>query len=186
MKLQQQQQKSRESARLDSWLPCSHLEWGIDFFELQFLTRDSKTRPRHCPYSFCLPVVGGDCLLRCDFSPSSIPWLLLHSVFQYLSFSSASLTQHSRCIKIFPVGRDEMQPYIKKFHQPSDGKVQRFAGVFPVFFFSFFFFVGKHLQHMEVPGLGVESGWQLPAYTTAMTTPDLSHIYDLCCSLWQC
>ena len=40
--------------------------------------------------------------------------------------------------------------------------------------FSFFNFLGLHLQHIEVPRLGVESERQLPAYTTA--TPDLSHI----------
>ena len=38
---------------------------------------------------------------------------------------------------------------------------------------------------MEVPGLGVESELQLPAYTTAMATLDPSHICDLRHSLWQ-
>ena len=37
-----------------------------------------------------------------------------------------------------------------------------------------------------VPGLGVESELQLPAYTTATPTPDLSCICDLHQSLWQC
>ena len=32
------------------------------------------------------------------------------------------------------------------------------------------FFLGPHLQHMEVPRLGVESELQLPAYTTATAT----------------
>ena len=37
------------------------------------------------------------------------------------------------------------------------------------FFFFFFFlvFLGPHLQHMEVPRLGVEVELQLPAYATA-------------------
>ena len=41
--------------------------------------------------------------------------------------------------------------------------------VFPnfLFFSSLFVFLGPHLQHMEVPRLGVESELQLPAYTTA-------------------
>ena len=39
---------------------------------------------------------------------------------------------------------------------------------------------------MEVPGLGVESELQLPAYTTSRATPDPSHICNLYCSLWQC
>ena len=30
-----------------------------------------------------------------------------------------------------------------------------------------FFFVGPHLQHMDIPSLGVKSELQLPAYTTA-------------------
>ena len=36
----------------------------------------------------------------------------------------------------------------------------------------FFSFLGAHLQHMEVPGLGAESELQLQAYTTATATPD--------------
>ena len=38
---------------------------------------------------------------------------------------------------------------------------------------------------MEVPRLEVESKLQLPAYTIAIATPDLSHIYDLCRSWHQ-
>ena len=52
------------------------------------------------------------------------------------------------------------------------------------FFFFFFGFVGPHLWHMEVPRLGVES--QLPAYTTATATWDLSYICGLHRSSWQC
>ena len=47
------------------------------------------------------------------------------------------------------------------------------------------FFLGPHPRHVNVPGLGVESELQLPAYTTATATPDPSHICNLCCSLWQ-
>jgi len=38
---------------------------------------------------------------------------------------------------------------------------------------------------MEIPGLGVESELQLPAYTTVTATSDQSHICDLHHSLWQ-
>ena len=38
---------------------------------------------------------------------------------------------------------------------------------------------------MEVPGLGVESELQLPAYTTATAMQDLSCVCDLCHSLEQ-
>ena len=34
-------------------------------------------------------------------------------------------------------------------------------------FLLFFFFLGPHLWHMEVPRLGVKLELQLPAYTTA-------------------
>ena len=50
----------------------------------------------------------------------------------------------------------------------------------------FFFFLGLHLWHMEVPWLGVESELQLPAFATAIAMPDLSLLGDLHHSLWQC
>ena len=40
------------------------------------------------------------------------------------------------------------------------------------FFFSLLFFLGLHLQHMEIPRPGVESELQLLAYTTATAMPD--------------
>ena len=39
-------------------------------------------------------------------------------------------------------------------------------------------FLGPYPWHMEVPRLGVELELQLPAYTTATATPDLSHVCD--------
>ena len=47
--------------------------------------------------------------------------------------------------------------------------------------FSFFFFIFllSHPWHMEVPGLGVKSELQLPAYTTATAPPDLSSVCNL-------
>ena len=50
----------------------------------------------------------------------------------------------------------------------------------------FFFFLQPHLQHMEVPRLGVTLELQLLAFATATATQDPSHIFDLCCILWQC
>ena len=46
-------------------------------------------------------------------------------------------------------------------------------------FFFFLPFLGQHLQHVKVPWLRVESELQLPAYTTATATRDLSRICDL-------
>ena len=47
--------------------------------------------------------------------------------------------------------------------------------------FFFFFFLGPHQWHMEVPRLGVKSELQLPAYTTvtATATRDPSYICHL-------
>ena len=57
----------------------------------------------------------------------------------------------------------------------------------PALYCHFFpFFLLPHLQHMEVPSLGVESEPRLPAYATATATPDPSLICDLRHSLQQC
>jgi len=50
----------------------------------------------------------------------------------------------------------------------------------------FFLFLGLYLQHMGVPGLGVELELQLQAYTTATAAWDLSRTCDLCRSSQQC
>ena len=57
-----------------------------------------------------------------------------------------------------------------------------------LFFFlvlNFFCFLWSYLWHMEVPGLGVQSELQLPAYATATAISDLSCICDLHHSSWQ-
>ena len=46
-------------------------------------------------------------------------------------------------------------------------------------------FSQPHLQHMEVPSIGVKSEWQLQASTTATATPELSSICNLHHSLQQ-
>ena len=51
--------------------------------------------------------------------------------------------------------------------------------------FLFSAFSGQHLQHMEVPRLGVQWELQLPAYDTATATPDQSRIFDLHDCSWQ-
>ena len=47
------------------------------------------------------------------------------------------------------------------------------------------FFLGPHLWHMDVLGLGVESELQLLAYATATATQDLSHVCNPRSSSWQ-
>ena len=53
------------------------------------------------------------------------------------------------------------------------------------FFFPFFFSGGLHLQHMEVPRLGVKSELQLPAYITSTAMLELSFTCNLHCSSQQ-
>ena len=55
-----------------------------------------------------------------------------------------------------------------------------------LYLFIYFVFLGPHVWHMEVPKLRVQSELQLPEYTTATATSDLSHICDLHHSSWQC
>ena len=58
--------------------------------------------------------------------------------------------------------------------------------IYPIFFNLFVCcFLRLHVWHMEFPMLGVKLEQQLPAYTTAVETWDLSHICYLGCTLWQ-
>ena len=59
------------------------------------------------------------------------------------------------------------------------------AAIFKKPFHFFFSFLQLHLRHVAVPELELKSELQLPAYATATATRDLSHICNLCCSLWQ-
>ena len=45
-------------------------------------------------------------------------------------------------------------------------------------------FLEPHMQHMEVPGLGVKPALQPPAYTTVTATLGLSHVCNLHYSSW--
>ena len=56
----------------------------------------------------------------------------------------------------------------------------------PLLFIYLFCLVGLRLWHVEVHRLGIESELQLPAYTTATATPDLSRVCNLHHSSWQC
>ena len=55
-----------------------------------------------------------------------------------------------------------------------------------VLFFFFLPFLGLHLQHMEVPRLGVKSELLLPAHNRATATRDLSCLCSLHHSSQQC
>ena len=49
----------------------------------------------------------------------------------------------------------------------------------------YFFILGLHMWHMEVPGLGVELELLLQAYATVTAIPDVSRICDLYGGLWH-
>ena len=83
------------------------------------------------------------------FSFQSLGWLLRHEFW--------SLTWELPCAMVAA----------KKYKNPS------------CFFVCLFVFLGLYLRHMEVPRLGVKLDLQLPVYTTATATRDLSHICDL-------
>ena len=53
-----------------------------------------------------------------------------------------------------------------------------FLSCFFFLFYFLFFFLGPHLQHIEVPRLGVESELQLLADATATATWEMSHVCD--------
>ena len=51
---------------------------------------------------------------------------------------------------------------------------------FSLFIYLFIFiFGGPHLQHMEVPRLGIELELLMLAYSTATAMPDLSRVFKL-------
>ena len=61
---------------------------------------------------------------------------------------------------------------------PPENSTLFFFSFFFLSFFIFFCFLGLHVQHMEVPSLGVELELQLPDCTTATAMQDLSHVCD--------
>ena len=120
-------------------------------------------------------------------SPIPCPSLSLLTSFTF-RFSSCTFPsnhwfwahiQHSLCFysctQAIPSPFHSCQPFCYTQYLPD---------LFFVFFFSF---LGPHLQHMEVPRLGVQWELQPPvnATATATATPDPSHICKLHCSLQQ-
>ena len=57
--------------------------------------------------------------------------------------------------------------------------------ILAAFIYLFIFLLRPYLWHMEVSRLGVKSELQLPTYTTATATPDVSRICNLCYSSQQ-
>ena len=66
------------------------------------------------------------------------------------------------------------------------GPVDGASGVDGKIPFFFFFFLGLHLWHMEIPRLEAELELLLLAYSPATAIPDPSHVCDLHHSSRQC
>ena len=84
---------------------------------------------------------------------------------------------------------DSEYPFISSIHRAAKFlKLRLFAFVLQnntIFLLAFFFFLGLHPQHMEVPSLGAELELELLASAdTAMQ--DLHHVFDLHHSSWPC
>ena len=61
-----------------------------------------------------------------------------------------------------------------------EGKKQKVIGTNRKHFFHlFFFYIGPHPQHLEVPRLGVKIDLHLPAYATSTAMQDPSRVCDL-------
>ena len=65
-----------------------------------------------------------------------------------------------------------------------NGLVQK-SYIYTYMYIYIFVFLGPHMQHMEVPRLGVQLELQPLVYATATATPDLSRVCDLHHSSWQ-
>ena len=70
------------------------------------------------------------------------------------------------------------------FKNPDDVRQELLSDCLPPLFCLYYFFflfrhMEVHLQHMEVPRLGLELELQLLAYTTTKAAPDPSCIHNL-------
>ena len=110
--------------------------------------------------------------VRPGIEPTS-SWILVGFI------SAVSQWELQDCDLIFPAVRKELLGEVTPPRSWS-GSVQEKPGV--SFFFSF---LQPHMQHMEVPGPGVESELQLQVYTTATAMPDPSPVCNLHCNLRQ-
>ena len=120
--------------------------------------------PLDCKQSLIIPSAKSSEVL---YLPGTlITWLNnCNPDFKNLSFSASFFTL---CLHLHPLGLWITQP-------PTPGHWSLFI----------FLFLGLHLWHVEVPGLGIESELQLQAYSIATAMPDLSCVCNLCSSVWQ-
>ena len=138
--------------------------FGINFLFYFFLFT------LQCSFSLLFP------FSLCSFPSITMnPGILIYSVcydhFQLLVFFDAQIFPH--------VASGSLYKLVPVFMRHDS-----IISLFYVIFF-FFFFFGLHLQHMEVPQLGVELELPLLAYATAIAMLNLSCVCNLGCSLQQ-
>ena len=72
----------------------------------------------------------------------------------------------------------QMTEKLTQFYGTICPPIRNYYYLFIYLFIFFVYFLGPHMQHVEVPRLGVQSELQLMAYTTATAKQDLSHVCD--------
>ena len=113
--------------------------------------------------------------------PGFIPKLKIIYLSRRLSFHS--LKEHLSLNKNFNFNKGQLTNFFHRFaFIYTTGSLlanQKYTDFILYFLFPSFFFKGLHLQHMEVPRLGVPSELQLLAYTRVMATQDPNCVCNL-------
>ena len=84
---------------------------------------------------------------------------------QYSNQWKLNIVMRAAHIFLTAIMKPETHCYTLKIYSGQIFKCQVHASFL---IFNFFCFLGRHVEHMEVPSLGVKSELQLPAYTTAI------------------
>ena len=95
---------------------------------------------------------------------------------QYSNQWKLNIVMRAAHIFLTAIMKPETHCYTLKIYSGQIFKCQVHASFL---IFNFFCFLGRHVEHMEVPSLGVKSELQLPAYTTATAMRDPSHVWNL-------
>ena len=121
----------------------------------------------------CLPVLLASSLPHKCF-PFSVGFLPCHNLGQilFLFLEAVTIARKEILFGRKVISFLESHLFLSLFFSFFDFFLSSFCNYF-------FFFLQPHLQHMEVPSLGVKPELQLPAYTTATATQHPSHICNL-------
>ena len=114
-------------------------------------------------------------------------WFLMRNLLSFLIFSVCVFL--SFIVQFFlPLPRVSLSLSVSSFSSffpPPHSPLSTLNSIL-LHFILFQFILGPHLQHVEIPRLGVESELQLPAYAIATAMWDPSHVCDLHHGSGQC